>query len=234
MGDGSVGAVIVAAGSSRRMEGQDKLLVPLAGKPLITHTLRAFEDCAAIDEVVVVLSASSAGDILPLLRPFKKVTHTSRGGLRRQDSVRNGLRTLPGPDIVVVHDGARPLVTPGIISHGVTLARTAGAAAAAMPIVDTLKAARDDGRVIRTVPRAGLWAVQTPQAFRFDLLLDAHERVTTDVTDDCALVEQAGHPVILYEGSRFNLKVTTPEDIAVAEALLKARRTQTARSGGRR
>lgn len=229
MGDGSVGAVIVAAGSSRRMEGQDKLLLPLAGKPLITHTLRAFEECTAVDEVVVVLSPASAGTVLPLLRPFKKVTHTCRGGLRRQDSVRNGLHTLPGPDVVVVHDGARPLVTPGMISHGVALARTFGAAAAAVPVVDTLKAAHDDGRVIRTVPREGLWAVQTPQVFNFELLLSAHERIATDVTDDCALIEQSGHSVILYEGSRFNLKVTTPEDVAVAEALLKVRRSPTQR-----
>jgi 2-C-methyl-D-erythritol 4-phosphate cytidylyltransferase len=206
------------------MDGQDKLLAPLAGRPLLAHTLRAFEACDAIGQVVVVLSDANADAVLPVLRQFKKVTRTGRGGARRQDSVRNGLYSLVPFDWIVVHDGARPLVTPGLISHGIALARDTGAATAAVPVVDTLKAAREDGTIIRTVPREGLWAVQTPQVFRYDLLLAAHERITIDVTDDCAMVEQLGHPVHLYEGSRLNLKVTTPEDLLLADALLRARR----------
>lgn len=206
------------------MGGQDKLLALLAGRPLLTHTLAAFESCAVIDEVVVVLSAASASDILPLLRRFRKVTHTAPGGARRQDSVRNGLHTVTS-EIVVVHDGARPLVTPGLISHGVTVARAVAAAAAAVPVVDTLKSARDDGTVIRTVPREGLWAVQTPQVFQYELLARVHEAVTEDVTDDCAMVERFNHPVRLYEGSRLNFKVTTPEDVLIADAVLRGRRT---------
>lgn len=210
------------------MGGTDKLLVPVGGRPLITHTLRAFEACAAVAQVVVVLSPANAEAVLPLLRPFAKVTRTCGGGPRRQDSVRNGLYSLAACEWVVVHDGARPLVTPGIISHGLAMARETGAAAAAVPVVDTLKAAREDGRVIRTVPRDGLWAVQTPQVFRYDLLLAAHERITDDVTDDCAMLELAGRAVRLYEGSRHNFKVTTPEDVLVADALLRARRRPTA------
>jgi 2-C-methyl-D-erythritol 4-phosphate cytidylyltransferase len=205
------------------MDGQDKLLATIAGRPLLSHTLRAFEHCAAIGQVVVVLSDANADAVLPLLRPFKKVSRTCRGGMRRQDSVRNGLYSLPAFDYVVVHDGARPLVTPGIISHGLAIAEEAGAASAAMPVVETLKAAKADGTVLRTVPREGLWTVQTPQVFRYELLLNAHERIRADVTDDCAMVEQIGHPVRLYEGSRFNIKVTTPEDLRLAELLLRAR-----------
>ncbi len=205
------------------MDGQDKLLAEVAGKPVLAHTLLAFEGCAAVAEVVVVLSEGNADQVLPLLRSFKKVTRTARGGLRRQDSVRAGLYTLTPTDWVIVHDGARPLVTPGIISHGLDAARQTGAAAAAQPVVDTLKAARADGSIIRTVPREGLWAVQTPQVFRYDLLLTAHERIHQDVTDDCAMVEHLGKPVMLYEGSRLNFKVTTPEDLILAEAVLKAR-----------
>jgi 2-C-methyl-D-erythritol 4-phosphate cytidylyltransferase len=220
----SVGAIIVAAGSSRRMGGQDKLLALAGGSPVLVHTLRAFEQCAAVEQVIVVLSDEHVDEVLPLLRRFKKVTRTARGGLRRQDSVRNGLFSLSPSELVVVHDGARPLVTPGIISHGLAIARETGVAAAAVPVVDTLKAAREDGRVLRTVPREGLWAVQTPQIFQYDILLRAHERITDDVTDDCAMVERLGYPVHLYEGSRLNLKVTTPEDLRLVDALLRSRR----------
>lgn len=206
------------------MDGQDKLLASVAGRPLLAHTLRAFEECEAVEQVIVVVSETNAGAMLSLLRAFKKVTRTARGGPRRQDSVRNGLYSLSPCDYVVVHDGARPLVTPGIISHGLAVARETGAAAAAVPVVDTLKAAQEDGRIIRTVPREGLWAVQTPQVFRYDILLAAHERVREDVTDDCAMVERLGYPVYLYEGSRLNLKVTAPEDLRLVDALLRIRK----------
>ena len=223
----SASAIIVAAGDSRRMGGQDKVLAAVAGRPLITHTLRAFEMCGSVTQVVVVLSRANAEAVLPLLRPYKKVTRTCLGGRRRQDSVRNGMYTLAACDWVVVHDGARPLVTPGIISQGLAIAQETGAAAAAMPVVDTLKAAHADGTVIRTVPREGLWAIQTPQVFRYDILLAAHERVAEDVTDDCAMVEQLGNPIRLYEGSRLNFKVTTPEDLRLADALLRQRLRRT-------
>ncbi len=220
-------AIIVAAGSSRRMDGQDKLLAPVAGKPVLAHTLAAFERCAAISEVIVVLSAHNADGLLPVLRPFRKVTRTAKGGLRRQDSVRAGLFSLTPADWVVVHDGARPLVTPGIISQGLEAAQSTGAATAGLPVVDTLKAARGDGTIIRTVPREGLWAVQTPQVFRYPLLLNAHERIHEDVTDDCAMLERLGHQVVVFEGSRFNFKVTTPEDLLLAGAVLRSRRAST-------
>jgi len=205
------------------MGGQDKLLLPLAGRPLITYALRALEQAEEVEQVVVVLAEHNAEAILPLLRPFKKVTHTCMGGPRRQDSVRNGLYTLPAFDWIVVHDGARPFVTPALIRRGLEAARRFGAAAAAVPVADTLKAAQADGVVLRTVSREGLWAVQTPQVFRYDLLLMAHERVSEDVTDDCAMLERLGHPVLLYKGSRLNFKITTPDDAWLAEAVARAR-----------
>ncbi|MER3421222.1 MAG: 2-C-methyl-D-erythritol 4-phosphate cytidylyltransferase [Chloroflexota bacterium] len=214
----SAGAILLAAGNSRRMGGQDKLLLPLAGRPLITYALRALEQAEEVEQVVVVLAEHNAEAILPLLRPFKKVTHTCMGGPRRQDSVRNGLYTLPAFDWIVVHDGARPFVTPALIRRGLEAARRFGAAAAAVPVADTLKAAQADGVVLRTVSREGLWAVQTPQVFRYDLLLMAHERVSEDVTDDCAMLERLGHPVLLYKGSRLNFKITTPDDAWLAVA----------------
>lgn len=219
----SAGAILLAAGNSRRMGGQDKLLLPLAGRPLITYALRALEQAEEVEQVVVVLAEHNAEAILPLLRPFKKVTHTCMGGPRRQDSVRNGLYTLPAFDWIVVHDGARPFVTPALIRRGLEAARRFGAAAAAVPVADTLKAAQADGVVLRTVSREGLWAVQTPQVFRYDLLLMAHERVSEDVTDDCAMLERLGHPVLLYKGSRLNFKITTPDDAWLAEAVARAR-----------
>lgn len=217
------GAIVLAAGGSRRMGGEDKLFARVAGRAVLSHTLQAFERCDEITQVVVVLSEVNAARGLPVLRPFRKVTRTAPGGARRQDSVRNGLHTLPASEWVVVHDGARPLVTPELIRRGLAAARETGAATAAVPVVDTLKAARGDGLVIRTVPREGLWAIQTPQVFRHALLLDAHERVAEDVTDDCAMVERIGHAVRLFEGSRLNLKITTPEDLQLADALLRRR-----------
>ena len=221
-------AIVLAAGESRRM-GSDKALLPIAGRPLITHTLDAFQTCDAIDQVVLVLARSNAPAVLPLLAKYPKVVRTCLGGRRRQDSVRAGLQTLAPREWVVVHDGARPLVTPALIADGLAAAAETGAAAAALPVVETLKETDGHGHVRRTVPRDGLWAVQTPQVFRYDLLLRAHNAAIEEVTDDCALVEQIGGQVKLYPGARANLKVTTPEDVAIADALIRARRPKRAR-----
>ena len=221
-------AIVLAAGGSRRM-GREKLLLRVAGRPLLAHTLDAFQACAVVDEVVVVLAAANAPDVLPLLVSFPKVMRTCMGGRRRQDSVRAGLHTLAPREYVVVHDGARPLVTPELIAAGVEAAHETGAAAAAVPVVDTLKETDGHAVVRRTVSREGLWAVQTPQVFRYDLLLRAHNAAIGDVTDDCALVEAIGGRVKLYPGSHANLKFTSPEDVSIVEALLRARRAKRAR-----
>jgi len=223
-GDGLVGAIIVAAGDSSRMAGADKLFAPLGGMPLLARALRAFQDSPLVERIVLVLSATNLerGRALAEDAGIGKLSAACAGGPRRQDSVRLGLEALGPCDWVLVHDGARPLVTAELIECGLAAARETGAAVPAVPIADTVKLAAADGTVERTLDRDRLWAAQTPQAFRYDLLLRAHREVTAEVTDDAAMLEAVGLPVRLFEGSAANIKVTTPEDLRLAEALLEA------------
>lgn len=217
-----VGAVIVAAGRGRRMAGVDKLLAPLAGRPLLAHTLAAFQACEAVQRVALVMAADRLEEGRELVRAhgLDKVAAVCAGGERRQDSVRAGLEALGACEWAVVHDGGRPLVTARLIEEGLAATRETGAAICAVPLSDTLKQVRESGEVERTLEREGLWLVQTPQIFRYDLLLEAHRRATVEATDDAALVEAIGGHVRVYMGSPRNIKVTTPEDLALAEALV--------------
>jgi len=218
------GAIIVAAGSGTRMAGADKLFTEVAGQPLLAHAIAPFQECASIERIVLVMAPLNLkrGRDLVERYGFTKATALVKGGERRQDSVRLGLEALGGCDYVAVHDGARPLVTPELIARGLEAARETGAAAPALPIADTVKEAGPNGIVLRTLDRSRLWAVQTPQVFRYDLLLRAHREITADVTDDAAMVEALGEPVRLFEGSRANIKVTTVEDLTLIEALTAA------------
>ena len=152
---------------------------------------------------------------------WDKVTDVCLGGRRRQDSVAAGLERLGDSDWVVIHDGARPLVTGDMIERGLKAARKTGAAAAAVPVTDTIKVVGDDEIVMGTPPRRNLRAVQTPQVFRSDIIIEAYRQAGSDVTDDASLVEQMGHKVKLYQGAYDNIKVTTPDDLQLAEMLLK-------------
>jgi 2-C-methyl-D-erythritol 4-phosphate cytidylyltransferase len=214
-------AIVVAAGASTRM-GADKLWADLGGEPVLGRTLRAITAVRSIDLVVVVTRPDCLARVEGLAGRLSTPTTTCVGGARRQDSVRAGLELVDPTacDVVAVHDGARPLVEPALFDEGVRLARDKGAAVAALPCTDTIKRAGADRRVLETPPRAELWAVQTPQCFRIELLRRAHASVTADQTDDAALVEALGEPVWLYPGSRRNIKVTTPEDLVVARALV--------------
>jgi len=218
----NVGAVIVAAGRGRRMAGVDKLLAPLAGRPLLAHTLTAFQACPSVERVALVMARDRVEEGRGLVRAhgFDKVAAVCEGGERRQDSARAGLEALGPCEWVVVHDGARPLVTPRLIEEGLAAARETGAAVCAVPLSDTLKQVTASGEVERTVEREGLWLAQTPQVFRCDLLLEAHRRATVEATDDAALVEAIGGRVRVYMGSPRNIKVTTPEDLALARAVM--------------
>jgi 2-C-methyl-D-erythritol 4-phosphate cytidylyltransferase len=218
----SVGAIIAAAGVGRRFGEGDKLFAPLAGRPLIAHTLMAFEVCRAVDATVLVLAEENLerGRDLVTSAGFDKVAAICRGGPRRQDSVRLGLEALPKCRWVVVHDGARPLVTAALIEAGLTAAVETGAAIAAVPLADTLKEATEDGLIVRTLDRRNLWCAQTPQVFERELLREAHRRVHEEATDDAALVEALGRRVKVFPGSARNLKVTTAADLALAQALL--------------
>lgn len=227
-----VGAIVAAAGASTRMAGPsagsgqaaDKLFAPLAGRPLLAHVLASIQECSLVHRIVVVLSSANLerGRDLVVECGLDKVSAVCQGGPRRQDSVRLGLEALGKCQWVVVHDGARPLVTADLIQRGLEAARETGAAIPVVPIADTVKLVTEDGTVERTVDRSRLWAAQTPQVFRYDLLLRAHREVTADVTDDAAMLEALGLPVKLYPGSPLNIKVTTREDMRLAEALLEA------------
>ncbi len=218
-----VGAVIVAAGRGTRMGGADKLFTEIGGRPLLACAVAAFQECAAVDRIVLVLAKANLerGREVVKRHGFTKVSSVCPGGARRQDSVRLGLEALGPYDYVAVHDGARPLVTPELIERGLEAARETGAAAPAIPIADTVREAGRDGIVVRILDRSRLWAVQTPQVFRYNLLLRAHREVTANVTDDAAMVEMLGKPVRLFEGERRNIKVTTAEDLELVEALVR-------------
>lgn len=222
----AVCAVIVAAGSSRRMGGENKLLLPLAGAPVLAHTLSAFEKCAAIRDIVLVCREQ---DILPyteLAKSFgiSKLRTVTRGGDSRTASVLAGITAAPeDAALVAVHDGARPLVSEAVITEAVYAAAECGAAAPVVPVKDSIKRI-EDGRIAADVPRDTLAAVQTPQVFSRAVLtraLQAAARENRTFTDDCAAVEAVGQAVRATHGSYENLKITTPEDILVAEALLQ-------------
>jgi len=207
------------------MAGADKLFTEVAGRPLLAHAIAPFQECASIERIVLVMAPLNLkrGRELVERYGFTKAATLVKGGERRQDSVRLGLEALGEREYVAVHDGARPLVTTGLIERGLQAARETGAAAPAVPIADTVKEVGPEGVVLRTLDRSHLSAVQTPQVFRYELLMRAHREVTEDVTDDAAMVEALGERVRLFEGSRANVKVTTVADLELAAALLIAR-----------
>lgn len=217
-----VGAIVVAAGQSRRMSGQDKIFSPVLEQPLIYHTIAALRRTPQIDSIVLVLSDIGIEQGHDLIREhaWNNVT-LCRGGERRQDSVRNGLAALNDCQWVLVHDGARPIVSSELISRGLNKARESGAAVAGVPMKDTIKLVGDNMQVVETLPRQQLWAVQTPQIFERSLLERAHRSVTWDVTDDASMIEQIGGKVMVFMGDYENIKVTTPEDILVVQAILR-------------
>lgn len=218
-------AIIAAGGSSRRMGGADKIMAMVGGKPVIVRVIETFQSCELVDRIVVVLAPQNVRSCARLIYgpEWPKVSDVCPGGERRQDSVAAGLVKSEGCQWVIVQDGARPLVTHDLIRRGLEAARETGAAAAAVPVTDTVKIAGPDMIVKDTPPRQSLWAAQTPQVFRYDIITAAYRNMKDDVTDDASLVEQSGHRVKLYMGSYDNIKITGPDDIALAEALLKKR-----------
>ena len=219
-----MGAVIAAAGVSQRMGGVDKLFAPLLGKPLLAWTVDTFQTCLSIHQIALVVSEGNLGVVRRLVAEggWSKVVQVCPGGERRQDSVARGLEALTPCDLIAIHDGARPLITHDIIRRGISAARRHGAAVAAVPVTDTIKVVTR-GLVAQTPERDRLWAVQTPQVFRSDIIAEAYRRAKAGATDDASLVERLGHRVRVYRGSYENIKVTAPEDLALAEAILKRR-----------
>ena len=220
------GAIIAAAGASQRMHGVDKVLAPLAGKPLLAWTVEAFQLCNAIQHIVIVVNKQNLHRVKEMAaeQHWDKVTDVCLGGARRQDSVAKGLEKLSGCDWVVIHDGARPCVTPQLIELGLAEARKTGSAIAAVPVTDTIKVVDSDRIVTDTPQRSNLWAVQTPQIFRLDIIQAAYTKIQEDATDDASLVEKMGFTVKVFMGAYENIKVTNPQDLATAEWILERRR----------
>ncbi len=221
-------AVVAAAGSSRRMNGEDKLFIEIDGKPVILHSLLAMELSPDIDEIVVVTQSESIVRIADLCKTYglKKVSKVIVGGAERADSVYNGLSEISQTaELVAIHDGARPLVTADVIHNVVECASKYNAAAPAVPLKDTVKTAVNSV-VTGTPERSTLFAVQTPQVFVPDMLkaalLNIKEK-NLPITDDCMAIEAIGGTVYLSEGSYENIKITTPSDVLVAEAILSSR-----------
>jgi 2-C-methyl-D-erythritol 4-phosphate cytidylyltransferase len=221
-------AIIVAAGSSQRM-GFDKLLALLGDKPVLAHTLDAFERAGCVDEIILVARAERVSELQELVRQskLKKVRDVVAGGTHRQDSVRAGLERLNADaHYVAVHDAARPLVMPEQIERVFALARQHGAAALAEPITDTLKRADENRFVTGSVAREGLYAMQTPQIFSRDLLMDAYAGVAAknlSITDEVSAVEHLGAKVLLVPNEEFNVKITYPRDLLLAQSALTRR-----------
>ncbi len=218
------GAVIVAAGTASRMGGIDKVMAPLDGEPMIVRTVRTFQNCDAVKEIVIVTREDLITKITSLCGKFPKVMAVVVGGKDRAESVRNGLGMLSKKvKLAAIQDGARPLITEAVIDRTIRAAHTYGAAAPAIPVKDTIKVV--EGGIVTTTPdRSTLKAIQTPQVFDIDLLKGALKKAYQDgsaITDDCSAVELMGFKVKIVEGDERNIKVTTPMDLKIAELLLE-------------
>ena len=218
------GAVIVAAGSASRMGGIDKVMANIGGEPMIVRTVRNFQECDAIREIVVVTRSDLIVPIMDLCHDFDKVKAVVVGGDTRSMSVNMGMNTLsPKCKLVAVQDGARPFADWQLIDRVVRAANSYGAAAPAIPVKDTIKVVR--GGIVKETPeRSSLKAVQTPQVFDFDLLRGALKQARMDkldITDDCSAVEHMGMSVKIVDGDEKNIKITTPMDLRIAELILE-------------
>lgn len=224
-----VSVIIPAAGQGTRMGSSTaKQYLLLKGQPILHHTLMAFENCGAIDSVTLVVPKNDLDEARKKW-DYKIVKNIVEGGKERQDSVYNGFKAIPeDTEIVLVHDGVRPFVTPEIIQRSIEAARQFGAAITAIPVNDTIKQVDDEDFVTRTVDRNGLWRVQTPQAFQYDILGAAFQKAVKDSyygTDEGSLLENAGKKLKIVAGSELNIKITRQEDLILGEGILNSRKS---------
>ena len=215
-----LGAVIVAAGTSKRMAGINKLFTPLGEKPVLAWSVDTCQKYGLIQQIVLVLRGQdlARGEQLKKDRGWSKVI-LCPGGTQRQDSVKLGLRQIRDCDLVMIHDGARPFLTSDLIEGGLKIVKETGAAVAAVPVKDTIKRTADEELIRETLERDRLWAAQTPQTFSFDLITRAYENLAAEITDDATAVERMGHKVRIYMGDYKNIKVTTTEDLVLARTI---------------
>jgi 2-C-methyl-D-erythritol 4-phosphate cytidylyltransferase len=224
-------AIVPAAGSGNRMGRElSKQYLSLGGTPLLVHALNVFERCPLVDALIVVVPPPDVDSVRTELLPpwnLKKLAGIIPGGKERQDSVRAGIEALDRETgLVVIHDAVRPFITVGLIENCIRAAAEEGAATVGVPVKDTVKEVAADGRVMRTCDRNLLWLTQTPQAFRRDIIENAHRAAVRDGyrgTDDTSLVERLGIAVRMILGDYGNIKITTPEDLVIAEALVAKR-----------
>lgn len=222
----TVGVVVAAAGQGKRMrKGFNKQFIQLGDRPILMHTLQAFEHMSSVEQIVVVTSAGDIAKCEALCRSYnvRKVTDVVAGGKTRQDSVRIGLNKVR-TDWVLVHDGARPFVSEEMVNELLESAQKHGAAVLGVPVKDTIKKVNVDGIIEETPERKSMWAVQTPQAFRLSELKRAHARAREEelaATDDAMLMEHLGFDVRIVRGDYYNIKITTPEDLWFAESILQ-------------
>lgn len=223
-----VEALIVSAGKGHRfIEGKKKQFHLLAEKPVLAHTLDKFEACPLIHSILLVVGQEDMDYCLKEIiekYQYKKISQIVPGGKRRQDSVRNGIEVLSkDAEIVVIHDGVRPFVTKEMIEDSIRSAIQFGAVVLAMPVKETIKMVQPDGTVLKTLDRESLWQIQTPQTFQVNVIKEAYHKATEDGfagTDDASLVERLGIKVHILPGSYTNIKITTPEDLILANLFL--------------
>ncbi|MCK4240114.1 MAG: 2-C-methyl-D-erythritol 4-phosphate cytidylyltransferase [Candidatus Atribacteria bacterium] len=222
-------ALIAAAGLGKRMNSKiSKSFIPIFGKPILAYTLEKFEQCKLIEKICLIVNQEEkefCSKNIILKYNFSKVQKIIDGGETRQDSVYNGLKALsPDVDIVVIHDGARPLVEETLIQDSIEAAQKNGAVIVAIPLKDTVKKSQKNFFIKETLNREEIWRAQTPQTFKYDMILSAYHQAYKDkfcATDDAAIVERYGHKVKMIIGSEENIKITTPFDIIIAENFLK-------------
>ncbi|MDD5010160.1 MAG: 2-C-methyl-D-erythritol 4-phosphate cytidylyltransferase [Syntrophorhabdaceae bacterium] len=221
-------AIILAGGAGKRMgAATNKQFLLIDNKPIIVHTLQIFEECRAVDGIYLVVNQKDLPmiqeEILETYR-FNKVLKLVIGGRLRQDSVRNGLEAIENPcDIVIIHDGARPFVSPSFIDKGIFLMEVFDAVIPALPVKDTIKIVSKEGFVQKTLERDSLWHIQTPQTFKYDLITKAYREGAAKKLygyDDATFLEHMGKKVKVIEGSPYNIKITTPEDLIIARGML--------------
>jgi 2-C-methyl-D-erythritol 4-phosphate cytidylyltransferase len=225
-----VSAIIVAAGKGIRMKGtMRKQYLDLSGRPVLAHSIMAFDSCSQVEEIFLVVPKEDVeycqNKILSLL-DLKNQINLVHGGAKRQDSVYNGLQAIAkNTDTVVIHDGVRPLIHPEKLKECILASKKYGACILGTPASDTLKRVDKSGIIETTLPRENIWFAQTPQAFQYDIIIKAHETARRDGyvgTDDASLVERLGADVKIINGSKFNIKITKKEDLAVAKAMFDA------------
>ena len=231
---GGVGVILAGAGESRRMEGIDKVFAPLRGRPILDYSFGVMASVPEVAAGVLMLSEHgiAQGQEVLAARGWPVGWNVCIGGVRRQDSVRLGLEQLGDVEWVIIHDVARPCVDRDMVYRGLEAAKETGAAVAAVPVTDTVKVVEGGTRIVETLDRSSLWAVQTPQVFRRDILEASFANSDADATDEATLLERMGHSVRVFQGDYGNLKVTTPGDLALAEAILEARASSEVRPYG--